>query len=57
MNKMRECGWGRKLTVDGATKRSVAWKVWQFDDAGTRGVYGGGPANVAGIDQVEAIQI
>ena len=36
----------KKLTVDGTTKRSVAWKVWQFDDAGTRGVYGGGPFNV-----------
>lgn len=24
--------------VDENTNRSVAWKVWQFDDAGTRGV-------------------
>ena len=45
-----------KLTVDVATKRSVAWNVWQFDEAGTRGVYGGGPFNVAGIDQVDATQ-
>ena len=45
-----------KLTVDVATKRSVAWYVWQFDEAGTRGVYGGGPFNVAGIDQVDATQ-
>ena len=45
-----------ELTVDVATKRSVAWYVWQFDEAGTRGVYGGGPFNVAGIDQVDATQ-
>ena len=44
----------KKLTVGAAANRSVEWKVWQFDEAGTRGVYGGGPFNVWGIDQVEA---
>jgi hypothetical protein len=33
-------------------KRSVAAKVLQFDEAGTRGVYGGGETKGSGIDHV-----
>jgi hypothetical protein len=41
------------LEVDAAlTKRSVAWKVLQFEEDGVRGVYGGGELRVAGIDHV-----
>lgn len=40
------------LVVDAARKRSVDWKVWQFDDAGMRGEYGGGVFRGSGMDHV-----
>ncbi len=40
------------LVVDAARKRSVDWNVWQFDDAGMRGEYGGGVFRGSGIDHV-----
>jgi len=42
-----------EVLVDAAKKISVDWNVRQLDEAGTRGVYGGGAVNVAGIDHVE----
>lgn len=36
-------------------KRSDDWKVWQFDEAGMRGVKGGGVTKGSGIDQVDAV--
>lgn len=40
------------LVVDAARKRSVDWKVWQLDDAGMRGEYGGGVFRGSGMDHV-----
>jgi len=36
-----------------ARKRSLDWKVWQLEEAGITGVYGGGPFRGSGIDHVK----
>lgn len=43
-----------RVVAPAKAKRSVDWKVWQLDEAGMRGVYGGGVFRGSGIDHVDA---
>ena len=46
-----------RVVAPAKAKRSVDWKVWQLDEAGIRGVYGGGVFRGSGIDHVDATEM
>lgn len=45
-----------EVVPEAARKRSEDWKVWQLDEEGMTGVYGGRVVRVAGMSQVSATE-